>query len=76
MQPVLTVGLDGSPESLAAARWAADEAAKRGSPCVCCTPGHCWRRNRPTSPRKSIRTTGRSVSSTPRELSSKHATPA
>ncbi|MFG2951334.1 universal stress protein [Streptomyces adustus] len=28
MQPVVTVGLDGSPESLAAARWAADEAAK------------------------------------------------
>ncbi|MEU5976253.1 universal stress protein [Streptomyces sp. NPDC047315] len=29
MEPVVTVGLDGSPESMAAAHWAADEAGRR-----------------------------------------------
>ncbi len=32
MQPVVTMDLDGSPESLAAARWAADEAERRKLP--------------------------------------------
>ncbi|QUW85470.1 universal stress protein (plasmid) [Streptomyces mirabilis] len=32
MEAVVTAGLDGSPESLSAARWAADEAVRRGLP--------------------------------------------
>ncbi|WP_349636935.1 universal stress protein [Streptomyces mirabilis] len=41
MEPVVTVGLDGSPESLSAAHWAAREAVLRGLPLRlihACTP--------------------------------------
>lgn len=76
MQPVVTVGLDGSPESHAAARWAADEAEKRK---LTLRLLHAWPLLAPEptgtgTPRRSTRTTGRSVSSTPREQSSRPAT--
>lgn len=74
MRPVITVGLDASTESLAAARWAADEAHERK---LALRLLHAWPMlapEPPVFPRKSSRITGRSALSTPHSQNSKHAT--
>lgn len=78
MQPVVTVGLDGSPESLAAARWAADEAGRRG---LALRLLHAWPLLAPepdpatASPTRPTGTTGRSAWCTPRRRNCGPAVP-
>lgn len=47
METVVTVGLDGSPESLPLPGGPPMKPSGASSRCVCCTRGPCWRRSRP-----------------------------